>query len=71
VSRDPWEKNDLAGSNPSELESMKAAVARIWSECLDLRKQYNVDAPANRVILSDKERRRLQGLGYTDSPAGK
>jgi len=71
VSRDPWEKNDLAGSNPSELESIKAALTRIWSECLDLRKQYNVDAPANRVILSDKERRRLQGLGYTDSPAGK
>jgi hypothetical protein len=48
---------------------MRNSLKTIWSQCNQLRKQYNVDAPTNRAKLDDKERRRIQGLGYTETPA--
>jgi arylsulfatase A-like enzyme len=71
VSKDPGEKQNLLAADHPQIKSMKIALLRVWSQCMELRKQHNVDTPANQVKLDDKERRRIQGLGYTETPGKK
>lgn len=71
VGKDAAEKRNLIGAEHPEVESMKRALMSRWLECMELRKRHQVDLPANQVKLDEKERRRIEGLGYTESPAGK
>lgn len=67
LTTDPREQQDLYRVNPSDFQDIKQAIRQIWSESRARYRQYNSGASKPNVQLTDEERRRIDGLGYTEA----
>lgn len=64
---DPWEQRDLYNRSPRGFAEMQQMMHDIWNRSRRLHDHFDVEHEQNPVQLSDDERQRIEGLGYTDA----
>ncbi len=70
LASDPWEGQNLYDQQSSRFADLQQLLIEQWNSCQELKTRFERDHQPAAVELTEKERRRIEGLGYTGVDGG-